>query len=100
MNETLTALVDEIRALVDPCRILLYGTKQDPARESLREVNLCLVVCHSPKEAETLLYRRLESDLAFNLLVYGQEDWDRLVADPTSYAASIAAKGVCLYGKA
>jgi hypothetical protein len=29
-----------------------------------------------------------------------EADWERLTADPTSYAASIARKGVLLYGKA
>ena len=100
MTDILSKLTAEICALVDPDRILLYGAKQDPSRRELREVNLCLVVPEAPKEAEQLLYRSLTCDMAVNLLVYAREHWDRLVKDPTSYAASIAAKGVCLYGKA
>ncbi len=100
MNEAVIRLSDAIQALAKPCGILLYGAKQDLPAEGLREVNLCVIVKADPKETERMLYRSLDTDLAFNLLVYREEDWERLAADPTSYAAGILRKGVLLYGKA
>jgi hypothetical protein len=100
MNEAVMRLSDAIKDLADPCGILLYGAKQDLLAEGLREVNLCVIVKEDPKEVERMLYRALDTELAFNLLVYREEDWAKLTADPTSYAASIARKGVLLYGKA
>ncbi len=100
MNEAVIRLSDAIKDLAEPCGILLYGAKQDLLAEGLREVNLCVIVKDEPKEVERMLYRALDTELAFNLLVYREEDWARLTADPTSYAASIARKGVLLYGKA
>jgi hypothetical protein len=100
MNEAVMRLSDAIKDLADPCGILLYGAKQDLLAEGLREVNLCVIVKEDHKEVERMLYRALDTELAFNLLVYREEDWAKLTADPTSYAASIARKGVLLYGKA
>ena len=100
MNEAVMHLSDAIRDLADPCGILLYGAKQDLLAEGLREVNLCVIVKDEPEEVERMLYRALDTELAFNLLVYREADWARLTADLTSYAASIARKGVLLYGKA
>jgi hypothetical protein len=100
VNQQLTALVIGIRSLCDPCGILLYGAKQALPEEGLREVNLCLIVKDDPKETERMLYRTLEADFAFNLLVYREADWATLTTDETSYASDIRKKGVLLYGKA
>ena len=100
MNEQLTALVESIKSLCAPCGIILYGAKQALPEDGLREVNLCLVVKDEPKETERMLYRALDADFAFNLLVYRESDWASLTADETSYAAGILKKGVLLYGKA
>ncbi len=101
MNDAVMRLVKAIRRLACPSGILLYGVKQDPAEANgLKEVNLCLIVEDDPKEVERRLYRSLESELAFNLLVYERKAWQMLVTDATSYAACIARKGILLYGKA
>ena len=100
MNEQLTALVESIKSLCAPCGIILYGAKQALPEEGLREANLCLIVNDDPKETERMLYRALDADFAFNLLVYRESDWTSLTADETSYAAGILKKGVLLYGKA
>ncbi len=100
MMDTVRRLVDAIQALCNPCGIVLYGAKQDLLEEGPREVNLCVIVKAEPKETERMLYRMLDADLVFNLLLYQEEDWNRLIADPTSYAAGIRQKGVLLHGKA
>ena len=51
-----------------------------------------------PKEAERRLYRVFDCEIAFNLLVYKEEDFLLLEKDETSYAYSIMSKGRVLYG--
>lgn len=98
MEASLHLLCEEIRRLADPCRIVLYGSKYTPSGQRLREVNLCLVVEDEPKTVERRLYRELDCEISFNLLVYSRDDWTRLLADKTSYASDIDRKGVVLYG--
>ena len=100
MNEKLKELTESIKSLCSPSGLILYGAKQALPEEGIREVNLCLIVKDDPKDIERMLYRTLEVDFAFNLLVYREADWASLVADETSYAAGILKKGVLLYGKA
>lgn len=100
MESCLQTVCAAIVAAEEPQAILLYGWKRSPIDETLREVNLCLVVEANAKGVEHRLYRKLEADFAINLLVYTADDWARLSKDATSYVAGIRQKGVLLYGKA
>lgn len=98
MDGRLKKLCEQIACDTKAKKIILYGNKAHPTSGELREVNLCIIVDEDPKEAEIRLYRRLESDLSFNLLVYDEKNFATLCADPTSYAHSIVQKGTVLYG--
>ena len=100
MSNELQSICEKIVREVSPVQIILYGTKFTPSGDRLREANLCIVVETEAKEAERRLYRSLELDFPFNLLVYNKEIWEKLLSDSTSYASSIQKKGVVLYGKA
>lgn len=100
MTEQLNRICETMVEAAHPIAILLYGKKNIPSSDILREANFCLVVSENPKEIERRLYRGLDLDFPYNLLVYSEEDWRRLLTDPTSYATSIKNKGVVLYGKA
>ncbi len=94
----LKELCEQIANEADVKKIILYGKKTHPISGELREVNLCILVDKDPKESEIRLYRRLESELSFNLLVYDEQEFASLCRDVTSYAHSIAEKGTVLYG--
>ena len=98
MNEKLKSLCDSIVKICAPSKIILYGCKTSQITGEVREVNLLVVVNDRSKEWEKELYCKLESDFAFNLLVYCEENFKSLTCDPTSYAASIVKKGTVLYG--
>lgn len=98
MKDQINALCSGILELCEASKIILYGTKFTPDGDRIREVNLCLVVKSDPNEAESRLYRELESELVFNLLIYNEKDFKRLENDPTSYAHSIVSKGTVLHG--
>ena len=96
MNDILDLICKTVVDEVSPSKIVLYGEKKNGER--LREASLLIVVKDDPKEAERRLYRVLDCDIAFNLLVYREDDFLDLINDETSYAYSITAKGRVLYG--
>ncbi|MBQ7779538.1 MAG: hypothetical protein IJ404_03500 [Clostridia bacterium] len=96
MNGVLDRICKTVIDEVSPSKVILYGEKKNG--EQLREASLLIVVKGDPKEAERRLYRILDCDVAFNLLVYREEDFLILVKDETSYAYSIMSKGRVLYG--
>ena len=98
MKEKLRVLCDSIVKVCAPTRIILYGCKTEVTSNDVREVNLLIVVKERAKELERELYRNLECDFAFNLLLYNEDDYTSLISDPTSYASCITRKGTVLYG--
>jgi hypothetical protein len=98
MTDTVNRLCADIVASCDTAKVILYGTKFTPDGKGIREVNLCLVVREDVKKAEAKLYRCLDSELVFNLLLYSEEDFNTHTTDATSYAHSIMTKGTVLYG--
>ena len=96
MNGILDNICKTVIDEVSPSKVILYGEKKNG--EQLREASLLIVVKSDPKEAERRLYRILDCDVAFNLLVYREEDFLILIKDETSYAYSIMSKGRVLYG--
>ncbi len=96
MDLVLDGICSDIIKEVDPGKIVLFGEKKNGG--VLREVSLLVVVKSDPKEAERRLYRVLDCEIAFNLLVYGEDDFVTLSSDKTSYAYSILSKGRVLYG--
>ena len=96
MNGILDKICKTVIDEVSPSKVILYGEKKNG--EKLREASLLIVVKGDPKEAERRLYRILDCDVAFNLLVYREEDFILLEKDETSYAYSIMSKGRVRYG--
>lgn len=96
MNGMLESICKTVVNEVSPSKIVLYSEKKNG--DVLREASLLIVVKGDPKEAERRLYRVLDCDVAFNLLVYKEEDFLILEKDETSYAYSIMSKGRVLYG--
>ena len=96
MNGILDKICKTVIDEVSPSKVILYGEKKNG--EQLREASLLIVVKGDPKDAERRLYRILDCDVAFNLLVYREEDFILLEKDETSYAYSIMSKGRVLYG--
>ena len=100
MNEK-TALLDALRdgivRLCAPCRIYVFNQKSSPSGE-VTAVKLCVIVPGGdPRETESRLYVQLESDLPFDLLVYTQEEWHRLLQTRLSFARHIRETGRLLY---
>ena len=100
MSEDIKNICKQIVDHADPVGVILYGAKYTPSGKDLKEASFCVIVMENEKEAEMKMYRSLDTELPFNLLVYSEKVWTGLKNDPTSYAHSIISKGVLLYGKA
>ena len=101
MCNEIEVLKDKIVKSADPEFIILFGQKNYIGSDKIREVNLCIVVsCTDCKKTVKRIYLEVESDIAFNIIVYTHEEWLRLKNDDTSYVASIIKKGVLIYEKA
>jgi len=100
MNEILRQVCERLVATAAPLGVLLYAQKETPCGSTLREASFCLIVEGDAAAIERRIYRELDLDFPYNLLVYTAKDWETLSADPTSYVTSIRRKGVLLYGKA
>ena len=101
MYQEIESLKNKIIEAADPELIILFGEKKHLGSEKVREVNLCVVVSDSDcKKTEKRIYLNVESEIAFNILVYSLDEWQRLKKDDTSYACSIIKKGVLIYEKA
>lgn len=95
----LEQLRDDIVRLAAPKRILLFSHKQHPDGQ-LSAVKLCVIIGEGdPLAVERELYMRIDSDLPYDLLVYGQADWERLVLSGKSFARRIQQTGSVLYAQ-
>ncbi len=96
-EERLTALRDAIVHLCAPRQIYMFHQKSSLAGD-LTAVKLCVIIPGGDsQETECRLYMELESDLPFDLLVYTQEEWKRLLDTKLSFAQHIRETGRLLY---
>ncbi len=98
MNE-FEKLLSELQRRSAAEKLIVYGIKRVGAGERVREVSVCIVADCADKQALlNSLYLDIESEIAFDLLVYTPSEWAELSADPQSYASRIAEKGQ-IYGE-
>lgn len=96
-NRPLDALRDEIVRLCAPRQIYVFNQKNTPSGD-VASVKLCVVIPGGDsREEESRLYLHLESDLPFDLLVYTQQEWQRLLDTKLSFARHIRETGRLLY---
>ena len=96
-EETLNRLRDDIVQLCAPSEILVFSQKQKLCGE-LSSVKLCVIIPQGDSRAvEHRLYVEVESDVSFDVLVYTQEEWQRLLHTEMSFAAHIRKTGRVIY---
>lgn len=92
--EELRSVLGEIRRISGAEKLVVYGMKREGAGERVRDVNVCVIADTADKAAlERRLYLEIESDLAFDVIIYTPAEWEALTRDPQSYASRIAEKG-------
>jgi hypothetical protein len=96
-DEMLNRLRDDIIRISDPKELLLFSHKQSPSGD-LCSVKLCVIICGGDsRRMEHKLYVEVESDLSFDVLVYTESEWEKLLENRMSFAARIKKTGRVLY---
>ena len=82
-----------------PNKLLLFGSQAKNTAGRFSDINLCVVVeVTNTRKLLADMYLNIESDVPFDLLLYSPDEWERCIADQTSFAYQIVKKGVMLYG--
>lgn len=96
--EAYEKVLEQLRELIDPRKIILYGTKKDVATGTVNDIDICLVVVTKDKASlERELYLAIDSEISFDLILYTPEEWETLTADRQSFAHRIMEKGTVVY---
>ncbi len=91
-------IIEEVRSIVNPDMLVLYGTKRDIATGNVKDIDLSIVAEVSDKTTlEHDLYLAIASDVSFDIIVYTPAEWDTLTSDPQSFAHRILQKGTVVY---
>jgi len=82
-----------------PEKIFLFGSQAKSSSGRNSDIDLCVIVEVADKrKLLTDIYLNIVSDLPFDVLLYSPGEWDRCVADRTSFAYQIIKEGVMLHG--
>lgn len=83
----------------NPTAIYLFGSLAKGNSTSSSDIDICIIAETSNKRqfiAE--LYCAIDSNKPIDFIVYTPDEWEKCVADKTSFAHKICNEGVCLYG--
>lgn len=98
MLEQTQKILQGILQYCHPRKVLVYGEKYLLSSKQLKSIDICIVLAQADKPALLhKLYLNIASDIPFQLLLYTQEEWDKLTQDSASYASVIAGRGRVLY---
>ena len=99
LNETMVqSVVDQIIALCQPVRILLFSYKRYPNGEP-SSFKLAVIAPFTDKgQTEQDIYLGIDSEISFDVLLYTEEEWQMLCKNPRSFAHQILQMGTVIYG--
>jgi len=90
----------EIKELLYPSLVVLYGKKVNVSSEKIKSFDLCIVVDVEEKlMAEKMIYSNIEASIPFNIIIYTNDEWRECLNDEGSYANFINKKGTIIYEK-
>lgn len=94
---TVVSVVKSIAALCKPRRIYLYNQRIN-SRQVTTSFKLCIVADVEDKfAAERDIYREIDCDIPFDILIYTPEEWEELTANDNSFAHKISKSGTVVY---
>lgn len=95
---TVEAVVAEIAELLHPKVIYLYNQRIS-LRGEFVSFKLCVVARFDDKhQAELAVYRHVDSEIPFDVLLYTPEEWEELSRDTAAFASHIIETGTVVYG--
>ncbi len=99
MEKFIKCVCDGIVEQFSPEKIILFSRKGAPD-DSLSSFKLCILTNGGdPEKIEHDIYMNIECDIPFDVLVYDQEDFNRMVRRSGSFAQRVISGGSVLYEK-
>ncbi|NLM61382.1 MAG: nucleotidyltransferase domain-containing protein [Clostridiales bacterium] len=91
-------VLEQLIRMVQPEKLILYGTKRDVATGTVKDIDVCLVAETPDKSTlERELYLSIDSDVSFDIIIYRPVEWETLIEDHQSFAHRILEKGTVVY---
>lgn len=83
---------------LDPQLVYLYSQKKHPGG-GVTGFKLCVVLDNMDKRtAEIEVYRNIDCDIPFDVLIYTMQEWKDLTVWEGSFASKIQQTGLIVYG--
>lgn len=100
IDERIKNVCNEIIAVQSPAEIYLIGTKINVSSK-LKDFKLAVIVGDDEDiyKAEDNIYRSVDCEIPFELIVYNKTRFENLSAQKYSYASRITEKGYKMYGQ-
>ena len=82
-----------------PNKLLLFGSQAKNTAKNDSDIDVCVVInTDNRRKLLADMYFNIHSDKPIDIVLYTPEQWERNVADTTSFAYQINREGVLLYG--
>lgn len=99
MNQHISRLAEEIAGACSPEKIYIFHIKVDLSHQ-VTGFKACVIADAEDKQAlERQIYREVDCELPYDLVLYTPSEWDSFSHTPSSFASEIAEKGVLVYGE-
>jgi hypothetical protein len=93
----ISKVVREIDGLFPHAQIYLFNHKLDRNHE-ISSFKLCVIYDFADKgEAERTIYLDIDCDVPFDVVLYNQTEWDRMRAQPDSFACRVCQMGYVVH---
>lgn len=98
-NAEIKSVVESIASLYAPTKIVLFGSQAKGSANDKSDIDLCIIKdTNNKRSLLTDMYLNIDCNKPFDLVLYTPSEWERCVADSTSFAYLINEKGKVLYG--
>lgn len=93
----INSVMTDIKKIIKPDEIILFHKKVDNAGKVI-SFKICLVVetngdFDEKLEIEKNIYKNIDSDVPFDVIIYTCDEWDRLKFEKHSFANNILKRG-------
>ena len=93
-EEELERIVEQMIRLYQPKSLILFGSLEKGAVRENSDIDLCVVVdTPNKRKLASDMYIHVESRVAFDLVVYTEEEWQRNIQNKASFAHQIWKEG-------
>ena len=92
-------IIENIKKLIKPYWIILFHRKVDN-RGQILSFKVCIIIDPADKiEVEKNIYKNIESEIPFDVILYTHEEWEQLSRKKNSFANKILKRGTIINGK-